>query len=105
MIFKVGKSREKMSLTEFIRQAVNYDYLLRYRNLDFIGRQAELEEFVIKMIYQGEKILVSSMALKIRLTRFEKLCSMVRSRALTPATLRIWCRSWQNISKAMNMST
>lgn len=72
MIFKVGKSREKMSLTEFIRQAVNYDYLLRYRNFDFTGRQAGLEEFVIKMIYQGEKILVSSMALKIRLTRFAK---------------------------------
>lgn len=53
--FAYGKSRELMSLTEFTRHEVDYKHPLRYRNLDFTGRQAELEEFVIKMIYQGEK--------------------------------------------------
>lgn len=55
IVFKVGKARELMSLTEFLRQPVDYDHPLKYRNLDFTGRQDDLEDFVIKMIYQGEK--------------------------------------------------
>ncbi|MDO4773699.1 MAG: transglutaminase domain-containing protein [Candidatus Saccharibacteria bacterium] len=53
--FSYGKARELMSLTEFTRHPVNYDYPLVYRNLDFTGRQQDLEDFVVKKIYQGDK--------------------------------------------------
>ena len=55
VVFTVGKARELMSLTEFLRQPVQYDYPLHYRNLDFTSRQDDLEDFVIKHIYQGDK--------------------------------------------------
>lgn len=53
--FRVGKSREKMPLEEFLKQEVNYAYPLKYRNLDFTNRQKDLEDFVIKKIYQHDK--------------------------------------------------
>lgn len=55
VIFQVGPARELMSLTEFLRHPVKYDYPLNYRKLDFTGRQGALEDFVIKKIYQGDK--------------------------------------------------
>lgn len=55
VVFVVGKSRELMSLTEFLRHPVNYDYPIKFRNLDFRGRQDDLEAFVIKNIYQTNK--------------------------------------------------
>lgn len=53
--FRYGKARELMSLEDFVKQEVNYDYPLTYRNIDFRGRQKDLEDFVIKKIYQGDR--------------------------------------------------
>lgn len=55
VVFRYGKSRELMTLKEFTAREVNYKYPLKYRNLDFTGRQQDLEDFVVKKIYQLEK--------------------------------------------------
>ena len=43
-----------MSLEEFLKYKVNYKYPLKYRNLNFANRQKELEDFVVKKVYQHE---------------------------------------------------
>lgn len=53
--FRYGKARELMTIEEFVRHEVNYDYPLTYRNIDFRGRQKDLEDFVIKKIYEGAR--------------------------------------------------
>ena len=53
--FTYGKARELMPIEDFVKQEVNYDYPLVYRNIDFRGRQKDLEDFVIKKIYQGDR--------------------------------------------------
>ena len=54
VVFQVGKSREQMPLEEFLKYEVNYKYPLKYRNLNFANRQKELEDFVVKKVYQHE---------------------------------------------------
>lgn len=55
IVFKVGKARELMSLAEFTKHEVRYDYPIEFRNLDFTGRQEDLQDFVVKKIYHREK--------------------------------------------------
>lgn len=55
IVFKVSKARELMSLTEFTKHEVRYDYPIEFRNLDFTGRQEDLQDFVVKKIYHREK--------------------------------------------------
>lgn len=44
-----------MTMREFLSREVDYDHPLKYRNLDFTGRQEDLEDFVVKHIYQGNR--------------------------------------------------
>lgn len=53
--FQYGKARELMSLREFVSHEVDYKHPIKFRNLDFTGRQKDLEDFVVKKIYQHEK--------------------------------------------------
>lgn len=55
VVFRYGKSRELMTLKEFLSREVDYTHPLKYRNLDFTGDQERLEDFVVKKIYQGDK--------------------------------------------------